>query len=163
MRGSWRRPLFLAVWRSDAYTNFGDTFLRGRQPRAHSERSEVRLYLRRVSHSRPWRKDRRAQTQPRREQAGKQGDPHDRRKQDARGRENASLHGEALVRRQDEARGHAPPKEVHGQGGLLDVAAPHEVEVRPGRGSCGDEIIARPDPTADCPGARSAECEVERN
>lgn len=104
-------------------------------------------------HSRLQRKDRQAQAQPRREQAGKQSDPHDRRKQVARGRENAQLHGEAQVRRQDEARGHAPPKEIHSQGDSLDVTAPHEAEVRPGRGSCGDEKIARPDPTADRPRA----------
>lgn len=136
---------------------------RGRQPRAHPERSEARFDPRRISHSRPQRKDRRARARPRRERAGEQGDPHDRRKQDARGRGNARPHGEAQVRRQDEARGHALPEEIHSQEGLLGVAAPHEVEVRPGRGSCGDEKIARPDPAADCPGARSAECEVERN
>lgn len=55
---------------------------------------------------------------------------------DERGRENARLHGKAQVRRQDEARGYALPKEIHSQGGLLDVAAPHEAEVRPGRGTC---------------------------
>ena len=56
-----------------------------------------------------------------------------------------------------------PPKEIHSQRGLVDVAKPHEVEVRPGRGFCGDEKIDRPDLAADCPGARSAEYEVERN
>ena len=57
------------------------------------------------------------------------------------------------VRRQDEARGHALPEEVHGQGDLLDVAAPHEAEVRPGLETGGHAKIARVDPKAGCPRA----------
>ena len=104
-------------------------------------------------HPRPRRRDRRAQAQPRRERAGQQSSPHDRRKQNERGRENARLHGEAQVRRQDGARGHALPKEIHGQGDLLDVAAPHEAEVRPGLETGGHAKIARIDPKAGCPRA----------
>ena len=133
----------------------------GDNPERIPSEAKFRFDLRRVPHPRPRRKDRRAQARPRREQAGQQSSPHDRRKQDERGRENARLHGEAQVRRQDGAGGHALPEEIHSQGDLLDVAAPHEVEVRPGRGSCGDEKIARPDPAADRPRARSAECEAQ--
>lgn len=76
LEGAMHRLIEANAWRPPAGEGVrhrqrrGTRDRRGRQPGAHPERGKFRFDLRRVPHSRLQRKDRQAQAQPRREQAG---------------------------------------------------------------------------------------------